>query len=94
MDKRVFKVTAPSTSKAVKKEEDAVDGPKIKAAPRPLKNMDFFFAGHLTKDKDELKKDIVRLGGTVSSKLHENIAAVISTEAEVKKMSRKVCNPC
>lgn len=68
-----------------------MDGPKVAPSqPRPLKNMEFFFVGRLEKDRDELKRQILLNGGQVASKLHENVVAVISTPAEVKKMSRKV----
>lgn len=89
--KRLIKVTAPSTSSAVKKEDDDVDaGPKIKTNPRPLKNMQFVILGSTEKSKEVLKKEIALLGGAVTTKIHEDLAAVISNPKEIKKMNKKM----
>ncbi|EFN69632.1 Poly [ADP-ribose] polymerase [Camponotus floridanus] len=85
--KRVFKITAPSSSSSVKEE---VDGPKIQAKPRPLKNMQFVIQGRTQKDKEELKKEILLLGGTVTTKIHEDLAAVISNQNELEKMNKRM----
>jgi len=85
--KRVFKITAPSSSSSVKEE---VDGPKIQAKPRPLKNMQFVILGRTQKDKEELKKEILLLGGTVTTKIHEDLAAVISNQNELEKMNKRM----
>lgn len=87
MKKRVFKITAPSSSSSVKEE---VDGPKIQAKPRPLKNMQFVILGRTQKDKEELKKEILLLGGTVTTKIHEDLAAVISNQNELEKMNKRM----
>ncbi|EFN84955.1 poly [ADP-ribose] polymerase [Harpegnathos saltator] len=88
--KRLFQVTAPSSSSSVKKEEDKVDGPKVQGKPRPLKNMQFVILGRIEKDREELKKDILLLGGTVGTKIHKDLAAVISNPKEVEKMSKRM----
>lgn len=85
--KRVFKMTAPSSSSSVKEE---VDGPKIQGKPRPLKNMQFVILGRTQKDKEELKKEILLLGGTVTTKIHEDLAAVISNQNELEKMNKRM----
>lgn len=85
--KRVFKVTAPSSSSSVK---DEADGPKIQGKPRPLKNMQFVIIGRMKKDKEELKKEILLLGGTVTTKIHEDLAAVISNQNELEKMNKRM----
>ncbi|XP_050445913.1 poly [ADP-ribose] polymerase [Cataglyphis hispanica] len=85
--KRVFKITAPSSSSSVKEE---VDGPKIQGKPRPLKNMQFVILGRTQKDKEELKKEILLLGGTVTTKIHEDLAAVISNQNELEKMNKRM----
>lgn len=90
----MIKVTAPSTSTtttSVKKEEDNVDaGPKVQGKPKPLKNMQFVILGQTNKSKDTLKKEIVLLGGSVVTKLHENLAAVISSSKEIEKMNKRM----
>ncbi|XP_014489527.1 PREDICTED: poly [ADP-ribose] polymerase [Dinoponera quadriceps] len=88
--KRLFKVTAPSSSGSVKKEEDSVDGPKVQGKPRPLKNMQFVIVGRTEKDKEELKREILLLGGTVGTKIHNELAAVISIPKEVEKMNKRM----
>ncbi|KAI4498125.1 hypothetical protein M0802_006611 [Mischocyttarus mexicanus] len=88
--KRLIKVTAPSTSSAVKKEDDVDAGPKIKTNPKPLKNMQFVIIGTTEKSKDLLKKEIALLGGSVVTKIHEKLAAVISNPKEIKKMNKRM----
>ncbi|XP_033221559.1 poly [ADP-ribose] polymerase [Belonocnema kinseyi] len=87
--RRIFRITAPSTSSAVKKEEKA-EGPKVQSGPRPLKNMIFLIAGRTKTDKEVLKRNILLLGGKVVTKLDENVTAVISIPKEVEKMSSKI----
>ncbi|XP_032677618.1 poly [ADP-ribose] polymerase [Odontomachus brunneus] len=88
--KRQFQVTAPSSSSSVKKEQDDVDGPKVQGKPRPLKNMQFVILGRIEKDKEELKREILLLGGTVGTKIHKDLTAIISTSKEVEKMSKRM----
>ncbi|KAL6267071.1 hypothetical protein P5V15_000147 [Pogonomyrmex californicus] len=86
--KRIFKVTLSSSS--IKKEEDTADGPKIQGKPRPLKNMQFVILGRTQKDKEELKKEILLLGGTVTTRIHQDLTAVISNQNEVEKMNKRM----
>lgn len=86
--RRIVRVTAPSTSRAVKKEEEN-SGPKIAGKNAPLKGMQFVILNS-TKNKEQLKRDIMNLGGTVSAKIHENVAAIIATPEYVEKDGRKV----
>ncbi|XP_020719447.2 poly [ADP-ribose] polymerase isoform X1 [Bombus terrestris] len=88
--KRLIKIAVPSTSSAVKKEDEVDSGPKVEAKPKPLKHMQFFIIGNIGKDRNTLKKEILHLGGEITSKLHENVAAIISTQHEVDKMSKKM----
>lgn len=83
-------MTAPSTSSLIKKEDDVDSGPKVEAKPKPLKHMQFVIIGRTGKDKDVLKKNIMLLGGDITTKIHENLAAVISTQHEIEKMSKKM----
>lgn len=88
--KRLIKVTAPSTSTSIKQEDNVDAGPKIEAKPRPLKHMQFVIIGRTERDKDSLKKSILLLGGDVTTKLSEHVAAVISNQNEIDKMSKKM----
>ncbi|XP_043248325.1 poly [ADP-ribose] polymerase [Colletes gigas] len=88
--KRLIKVTAPSTSSLIKKEDNVDSGPKVEAKPKPLKHMQFVVIGRTEKDKDTLKRNIMLLGGDVTTKIHENLTAVISTQNEIDKMSKKM----
>ncbi|KAL0840559.1 hypothetical protein ABMA28_015776 [Loxostege sticticalis] len=67
-------------------------GPSIKKdiPIPPLKNLQFFMYGKLKSNKEELKHRILKLGGLVVSKLTDTLAAVVSTEKEVEKMSNKM----
>lgn len=76
---------------AVKKEEvDGVEGPRVIREKPPLYNMEFVIIGKLERSKDDIKLSIQRMGGKLGTKIHENLAAVISTEDEVKKMSARM----
>ncbi|XP_033328280.2 poly-(ADP-ribose) polymerase [Megalopta genalis] len=90
VNRRLIKVTAPSTSTSIKKEDEVDSGPKVQSKPKPLKHMQFFIIGRTGRDKADLKKEIIHLGGEVSAKLHENVTAVISTQKEIDKMSAKM----
>lgn len=80
-----------SPTAAVKKEEvDGVEGPRIIREKPPLYNMEFVILGKLKQSKDEIKSIIQRMGGKLGTKIHEKLAAVISTEEEVEKMSSKM----
>ncbi|XP_044593172.1 poly [ADP-ribose] polymerase [Cotesia glomerata] len=85
-ERRIVRVTAPSGVNVTGvKKEDQVDGPKVNRGPMPLRGMQFVIAGKTKKSKDTLTKEIMNLGGTVTSKVSDTTAAVISTEAAVEK---------
>ncbi|XP_015110104.1 poly [ADP-ribose] polymerase [Diachasma alloeum] len=84
VERRILRITAPSTSRVVKKEEES-SGPAVNRGPMPLRGMQIFIAGKTSKDKEELRKDIMRLGGLVVSRVHENLAVVIADEKTLKK---------
>lgn len=86
--KRLFKIAVASSS--VKKEEDEADGPKVQRKPYPLKYMEFVILGRTEKNKEELKKEILLLGGTVTTKINYHLAAVISNPNEVEKMNKRM----
>jgi hypothetical protein len=46
--------------------------------------------GKTTKSKDDLKREILLMGGNVKLEVSESTAAVVSTVAEVEKLSRKI----
>lgn len=91
---RLVKYVAPSVStfkmRTTKKEETESEGPKIQREKPPLYQLEFFIFGKTKKSKDELKSIIRELGGKVASKIHENLAAVISSKEEVEKMSSRM----
>jgi NAD-dependent DNA ligase len=41
--------------------------------------MEFVILGKTTRSKDELKKEIKKLGGKLVTNIHDRLAAVIST---------------
>ena len=52
--------------------------------------MEFVILGKTTKSKDELKKEIQRLGGKLITRISDKLAAVISTPEEVEKMGKRM----
>lgn len=92
---RVFKQTSSSQFLSAVKKEDATDGgPAIKNRPLPLKGMQFIIHGRDGKaDKDkkeEMRKQIMLLGGTVANRIHDNIAAVISSQEAFEKAGKPI----
>lgn len=62
----------------------------MKREKPPLYNMEFIIIGKTTKSKDDIKAIIQKMGGKLGTKLHEKIAAIISTEAEVKRLGSRM----
>lgn len=62
----------------------------MKREKPPLYNMEFVIVGKTEKPKDDLKREIQRLGGKVGTKIHDKLAAIISTEDEVKRMGGRM----
>lgn len=83
--KRAVKIIAPSASSTIVKQE-----PKVEKEAPSLKDMEFFICGMTAKSKGLLKSEIQKLGGKVVSKIHDKLAAVIATPAEVEKNSKKI----
>ncbi|XP_045512835.1 poly [ADP-ribose] polymerase isoform X2 [Pieris brassicae] len=83
---RLFEL-APPPAIIVKKEEP--QGEKKFPIP-PLKNLQFFMYGKFKGDKEEIKKRILKMGGLVTSRVTDTLAAVVSTENEVEKMAAKM----
>lgn len=52
--------------------------------------MEFFVIGKTAQSRADLKNAIQQLGGKLSTKLHEKLAAVISSEKEVERMNEKM----
>lgn len=52
--------------------------------------MEFIIIGKIEKPKDDLKRQIERMGGKLGTKIHEKLAAVISTEKEVERMGSRM----
>lgn len=79
------------TAAAVKKEEvDGTEGPRVIREKPPLYNMEFVIIGKTKLPKEEIKTIIQRMGGKLGTKIHEKLAAVISTEEEVEKMNSRM----
>lgn len=53
---------------------------------QPLFGMEFMIIGATVKPKDEIENKIKRMGGNLIEKIHEKVAAIISTPEEVSKM--------
>ncbi|KAJ8732599.1 hypothetical protein PYW07_015198 [Mythimna separata] len=86
-DVRLFEVEKLPLLVVVKDEATATVKKEIPVPP--LKNLQFFLYGKL-KDKEEIKKRILKLGGLVLSKLTNTAAAVVSTKKDVENMPAKM----
>lgn len=52
--------------------------------------MEFVIVGKTEKSKDEIKKVIQKMGGKMGTKIHEKVAAIISTEKEVERLGYRM----
>lgn len=52
--------------------------------------MEFVIIGKTEKSKDDIKLIIQKLGGKLGTKIHEKVAAIISTEDEVLRMGSRM----
>uniref|UniRef100_U5EZI1 Poly [ADP-ribose] polymerase n=1 Tax=Corethrella appendiculata TaxID=1370023 RepID=U5EZI1_9DIPT len=89
---RVIKYVPPSVStisKTIKKNDENAE-PRVKREKPPLYNMEFVLLGNTKTPKDELKARIIKMGGKVTTRLSEKVAAVISTPDEVEKMNKRM----
>lgn len=88
---RALKPAVIIAPKAIKKDEvDGVEGPRVIREKPPLYNMEFAIIGKLEQSKDDVKLKIQRMGGKLGSKIHEKLAAIISTEEEVTRMGSRM----
>uniref|UniRef100_A0A7R8Z663 Poly [ADP-ribose] polymerase n=1 Tax=Timema douglasi TaxID=61478 RepID=A0A7R8Z663_TIMDO len=86
--KRLIINIAPSTSTS--NNDAGSSGPKVARPKPPLKAMEFVLLGKIQKSKEEIKAEIVRMGGKLVTKIHDRLAAVISTPEEVEKMNKRM----
>jgi NAD-dependent DNA ligase len=56
----------------------------------PLYNMEFVILGKPDRGKDELKKQIVKLGGKVVTKISGTVMAVIASQDDVEKLGARM----
>jgi predicted DNA-binding WGR domain protein len=85
---RIVKNAPPSTE--VKKEEEENGQPKVTREAPPLYNMEFVILGKPDRGKDELKKQIVKLGGKVVTKISGTVMAVIASQDDVEKLGARM----
>lgn len=89
-DVRVFEAAPRPTQVIVKKEEPGSSQETKNIPVPPLKNLQFYIYGRLKEDKETLKKQILKLGGLVVTKLTDTTVAVVSSKSEVEKMNDKM----
>lgn len=57
----------------------------------PLFNMEFVILGNnLTRSRNEIERTVKKLGGKIAATIHYKLAAVISNEEELHKMSEQI----
>lgn len=62
----------------------------MKREKPPLYEMEFYIIGQPPKGKNEIKKEIEKMGGKIVKKISNTVMAVISTPEEVEKMNLKM----
>lgn len=53
--------------------------------------MEFVILGKPRRGKDQIKKEITKLGGKVVTKIKNSVMAIISTTEEVEKNTSRMC---
>ncbi|XP_037719414.1 uncharacterized protein LOC119553225 isoform X2 [Drosophila subpulchrella] len=91
---RIFQNLPPSErtllkNSKIKGNTDEFDGPKLTRKKPPLHNLNFSIIG-LKDQKIELKMRIEKFGGKCETKISANTIAIISTEQEVNKKSKRM----
>ncbi|XP_072383200.1 poly [ADP-ribose] polymerase-like [Diabrotica undecimpunctata] len=84
---RIIISELPSTSD---KNETNYFKPRVNKEPPALYDMLFVIVGKPPKGKDEIKKQILSMGGKLITKIDEKVAAIISTTQEVEKMNMRM----
>ncbi|XP_048732716.1 poly [ADP-ribose] polymerase 1-like [Ostrea edulis] len=79
---RIFPSSTPSSSASL----DVVDS----GSNKPLEGMKFVIIGKTKKSKGDITREIMEMGGHITSKVGADTAACISTKEEVTKMSKGV----
>uniref|UniRef100_A0A1A9VJ13 NAD(+) ADP-ribosyltransferase n=1 Tax=Glossina austeni TaxID=7395 RepID=A0A1A9VJ13_GLOAU len=73
----------------LKKDNDLVDGPKIKRDRPPLYNLTFSYVG-LKGQEEKLKNRVAQMGGKCETKITEKTVAVFSTAKEVERLGTRM----
>ena len=87
---RAGKIPVKAIKKAKSEEGEENTGPKVKRQREPLYGLHFVALGNLKMPKNELKEMIISLGGKLGTKLHDKLAAIISTKEEVIGMNKRM----
>ncbi|KAK9891936.1 hypothetical protein WA026_017419 [Henosepilachna vigintioctopunctata] len=85
---RIFKDVNPTNN--VKKEDESDDKPKVERVAPPLYNMEFVILGKPQRGKEDLKKQITKLGGKVTTNISDSVMAVIASAEDVEKMGARM----
>lgn len=64
--------------------------PRVKREKPPLYGLEFVIIGETEKPKDDIKKTIQKMGGKLGTKVHEKLAAVISSQSGVERMGSRM----
>jgi poly [ADP-ribose] polymerase len=90
VEDRAVRPSIPNIVKQLGKDVGEALEPKVTRQREPLYNMHVIAIGQLSTPKDELKRQIQKLGGKLVTKFQKNIAVVISTKDEVEKMNTRM----
>lgn len=64
--------------------------PKVHREKPPLYLMEIGIIGRSVRPRDQLKKAIEQMGGKLVTKIHANMACIISTEREIERMTARM----
>uniref|UniRef100_A0A1B0BYD9 Poly [ADP-ribose] polymerase n=1 Tax=Glossina palpalis gambiensis TaxID=67801 RepID=A0A1B0BYD9_9MUSC len=73
----------------LKKDNDLVDGPKVKRERPPLYNLTFSYVGFKGQE-EKLKSRVAQMGGKCETKISEKTVAVFSTAKEVERLGSRM----
>lgn len=64
--------------------------PRVERSKPKLYNYEIVIIGHTNKSKETITQEIIKLGGSVKTKIHSGVFAVISNEEEIEKMNKRM----
>lgn len=67
-----------------------ISRPRVERVKPKLYSKEIVIIGHSHKSKDNLTQEIIKHGGSVKTKIHSGVFAVISNKEEIEKMNKRM----